>query len=205
MHRAAVTDIAAPIVAPIAANADPLPPHAMIRAATAGAHTEVDAAFGGFNLGDRNDYAAFLTAHARVLPAMEEVLSGNFGLPSFAPRKPALAADLAALDVPFPPALAVSVPGSAAAAWGMFYVIEGSRLGGMVLARGVPDTMPKAYLGSAHPRGGWRTLLAALDAACREGCGSWLADAVEAARRTFDLYAGAAAEQAAKLSAVKTS
>lgn len=171
-------------------------PHAALRTATGRAHEEVDAAFGAFRLDDKASYAAFLTAHARALPAVEAALDGYPGLPAFSPRVPALAADLAALGRPMPAPMALPTPASPAEAWGMLYVIEGSRLGGAMLARRVAAGLPKAYLAAAHPRGGWRSLLAALDAAGLAGGAPWLADAERAAWRAFDLYKAAAAEQA---------
>ena len=166
--------------------------HQALRAATADKHEAVDATFARYDLADAGDYAAFLTAHARVLPAVEHALADVEALPSFAPRTPQLAADLSALDRLMPAPDMVSPPASDAAAWGMLYVIEGSRLGGAFLARAVPDPLPKAYLSAAHERGGWRQLLQSLDAAAANGGGMWVHDAIAAARATFDLYAAAA-------------
>jgi len=42
-------------------------------------------------------------------------------------------------------------------------VLEGSRLGGAVLARRVPAELPRAFLGATHPPGAWRELLARID------------------------------------------
>ena len=163
-------------------------PHAVLRAATAECHAEVDAAFARFDLADRRLYTDFLTAHARVLPALEQRLAAVLGLPRFDPRAPLLAADLAGLDASMPDPLPVMRPASPAAAWGMLYVMEGSRLGGVFLARQVGEGLPRAYLGAAHARGGWKTLLQELDAAGSDGSADWAADAEAAARSTFSLY-----------------
>jgi heme oxygenase (biliverdin-IX-beta and delta-forming) len=160
-----------------------------LRAETAAAHEAVDAAYGGFALADPVSYAAFLRAHARALPAVEQALAG-WALPTWRPRTEALAADLADLGVPAPEPYAMSRPGEAAAAWGMLYVIEGSRLGGAMLERQVAAGLPRRYLASRHLPGEWRALLAALDAAATDD--AWTERAVTAARATFDLYGRAA-------------
>ena len=173
-------------------EASALSPHLALRAATADKHEQVDAIFAGHDLADRASYTAFLLAHARVLPPVERLLADRPRFLDFPPRTPAIAADLAALGRQLPSPEPVPAPRSDAAAWGMLYVIEGSRLGGAFLARSVPDGLPKAYLSAAHARGGWRALLAALDAELAAAGESGVAEAVDAARATFDLYAAAA-------------
>jgi heme oxygenase len=150
----------------------------------------VDAAFGGFDLADRTSYGAFLTAHARVLVPLERVLAGNSAIPNIQPRASLLADDLADLGLPLPDPLDVAFPETGAEAWAMLYVVEGSRLGGVMLARSVDPVLPRRYLSAAHPRGGWRTLLAGLDEAAKDE--GWIDQAVPAARRVFDLYATSA-------------
>ena len=169
---------------------DPAAPHLLLRAATSPKHEEVDATFARYDFADRASYGSLLAAHARVLPPIERALADYPGLPAFPPRTPALAGDLAALGRDMPEPGDVSRPASPAAAWGMLYVIEGSRLGGVFLARQVPEGMPKAYLSAGHARGGWRAMLDALDEAA-EGQ-MWLDEAIAAATATFDLYATAA-------------
>ncbi|MGJ3630037.1 biliverdin-producing heme oxygenase [Sphingomonas sp. MMS24-JH45] len=119
------------------ASTDRLSASALLREATRPAHDGVDAADGRFDLGVREDYAAFLTAHARALPAAEARMAMLPFAATLPPRAPLLAADLAALDVAPPDPLALPTVDEAAA-WGTLYVVEGSRLGGAMLARGVP-------------------------------------------------------------------
>src|SRR4051812_20991638 len=88
--------------------------HTALRAATAADHATVDAAFGGFDLSDHDGYAAFLTAHARVLPAVEKALA-EAGESGFRPRTPLLVQDLIALGVGVPARLPLASPASAAA------------------------------------------------------------------------------------------
>jgi len=164
---------------------------AVLRAATAAQHEGVDALFSRFDLSDPTSYGAFLTAHARALPAVERALAGVSDQPSFDPRTPLLENDLAALGLSAPVPLPFSTPTSRAQALGMLYVIEGSRLGGAILARRVPAGLPHAYLSATHAPGAWRAFGEMLD---RESDGpDWLRQAAAAAGGTFDLYARAAA------------
>ena len=48
--------------------------HRRLRAATAHAHEAVDAAFGGYDLSDRDGYTRFLSAHAEVMVPLEAAL-----------------------------------------------------------------------------------------------------------------------------------
>jgi heme oxygenase len=167
---------------------------AALRSATGGDHDRVDTAYGDFDLAAPDSYRAFLHAHALALPAAEDALAAVPGLPHFRARTPLLAADLAALDEAMPPPLPFALPAGDAAAWGALYVVEGSRLGGIMLARTVPDGLPIAYLGARHLSGEWRELLGALDnAATLAGSDVWIDEAITGARATFDLYRRAAA------------
>lgn len=164
--------------------------HLHLRGETRLDHERTDRAFGRFDLADADAYGAFLTAHARVLPPIEAVLN-DYALFPFSSRTGALRDDLAALGKPFPEPAAVAPPANAAAAWGMLYVVEGSRLGGAMLARTVGQGLPHFYLDARHAPGGWRRFCDALDAAAEGDI--WLGQATEAARATFGLYAQAAA------------
>lgn len=168
-----------------------MPAHAHLRAATAGEHERVDKAFAGYDLAGPASYGAFLTAHARALPAVEAALAGADGLPPLRPRATLLAADLADLGLPRPDPLAIAGPRDLAEAFGMAYVLEGSRLGGGMLARGVPPALPRAYLTATHEPGEWRAFGQALDAAAGDDP-AWLSRATEAAVGVFALYRRAA-------------
>ena len=170
---------------------------AALRAATAADHDRVDALFGGYDLADRESYARFLVAHARAVPAVETALAAFGRLPGGVARAPLLTEDLADLDVAPPSALAFALPDDAAAGWGALYVLEGSRLGGAMLARQVGAGLPGRYLGAGHGPGGWRAVLAGLEAAA-EGS-AWLERAVAAARATFALYGRAVEASAGKV------
>jgi len=165
---------------------------AALRSATAAKHDAVDTAFGRFDLSDRASYGQFLTTHARVLPAVERALAACPALPTFGPRAALLRADLEALGLSIPQILAVADPQSEAAAFGALYVIEGSRLGGAMLAKQVAPPLPRAYLSAIHQPGGWRAFGDRLDRAELQGGPGWLDGAVAAAAATFDLYLEAA-------------
>lgn len=162
-----------------------------LREETRREHEAVDAAFGAFRLGERDGYARFLKAHARILPHAERVIDPAGLLPGWQGRSGALARDLAMLGVTAAPRpVELVLPQGAAARWGALYVLEGSRLGGVVLSRAVPADLPAAYLGARHGPGGWRRILEALDHA-DEGA-DWRRDAAAGAKATFRAYLAAA-------------
>lgn len=163
---------------------------ARLRAASAPDHDRVDALFGGYQLDEADGYARFLEAHARALPAAEVALASAPDLPAWRRRTALLAADLAALgrDMPEPLDFAARGP----AAWGLLYVTEGSRLGGAMLARSVPETLPSAYLAARHERGEWKRTLDALEARADAEGAAWQDEALAGARAGFRLYEAAA-------------
>ena len=159
---------------------------ARLRAATASDHDAVDAGFGRYDLTDAADYRAFLIAHAKALPAVEAWLAAIPGLAAVRSRRAALAEDLAALGEDMPAPMTFDVPASTAAGWGAMYVVEGSRLGGIMLSRSVPEGMPSAYLGAKHLSGEWRALLAAIDDEPADE--AWIKEAIVGAKAAFELY-----------------
>ncbi len=148
--------------------------HARIKAATSAAHEIVDAHYSRFDLGDPQGYRDFLIAHAAIVPRCEAVLDGS-GVAGLLPdweerrRTPALLADLAALDCTAAHADCAVAPLAASEAWGMLYVLEGSRLGGAVLAsrvRANPDARCRdavRYLRHGQGARLWPTFLQAFD------------------------------------------
>ncbi|GAA3250031.1 hypothetical protein GCM10020258_04600 [Sphingomonas yabuuchiae] len=145
----------------------------------------MDAAYGAYRLDDRESYTAFLIAHARALPAVEVWLEGRSIAFPWRSRRAALAADLAALGREIPEPLPFDPADDEAARWGALYVTEGSRLGGVMLARQVGRGFPR--LSGIRFRGGeWRDFRHALDAAA--GDAAWVDRAVVAAEQVFGLY-----------------
>lgn len=177
---------------PSAQHPDAIPFHRRLRDATRDDHEAVDHAFGSLGLDSRAHYARFLRAHARILPAVEQSIDPAGLLPGWRGRTADLAADLAALDIAMPESLPFPGATAEAARWGAIYVIEGSRLGGAMLSRGVPADLPKAYLSATHGPGGWRRIQAMIDTAADDADALWHADAIAAARATFTAYRTAA-------------
>ena len=181
-----------------------------LRAVTREAHERVDRRFSGYDLGDPEAYRGFLEAHHAVLPGCEYMLeaSGAAALVddwAHRLRTPALVADLVSLGarpVRATPTLRRLTP---AAAFGMLYVLEGSRLGGAVLARRVLAGASARCRGATrylrHGEGLrlWPSFLAALEASgdVRDDPDAAVASAIE----TFGLFEPAASLPAAGLPA----
>lgn len=170
-----------------------------LRADTEPDHQIVDEAYATFDLSCPDSYGRFLSAHARVLPALERSLRSVTSLPSWNGRSEALARDLAELGLALPACMPADPPRSDAEALGMQYVVQGSRLGGRMLSRRVGSGLPKAYLSDAHGPGEWRDLLAHLTHAL--GDDTAYAQALAAARRTFAAFRDAAFAAAGPLAA----
>ncbi|RDE05481.1 biliverdin-producing heme oxygenase [Sphingomonas aracearum] len=171
--------------------------HLALRHATRARHEEVDAAFGRFRLDDRAGYAAFLqtqaAAHLPVERALEEAGAGQV-LPDWAARRraPLLRADLADLGMAADELPPPSLTGEAAIL-GAIYVLEGSRLGGAYLVRGVPLSLPRRFLSAPAAPGSWRALQAHLDARLADDAA--LEAAITAADTIFACFATAGRQQ----------
>lgn len=162
----------------------------LLRTATAPAHERVDRAFGHFDLTDRDGYRAFLVAQAQPLVTVEravDVFDPIAFLPDWPERRraPLIAADLADLDVPTPTPEPLELPDSAAAL-GAIYVLEGSRLGGALLARNVSVDLPGRFIRCPPAPKRWRGLIEVLDQMLKTE--DQRDAAVRAARAVFDLF-----------------
>lgn len=109
----------------------------------------------------REVYGQSLAALYGAHGAVESVLADFAPAALLPPRLPGLAADLAALGVvPRPLTVAVPQPGNAAEQLGMLYVIEGSNLGGLViarqLARHLPASAPRSFFGGSEGLPRWQ-------------------------------------------------
>jgi len=161
-----------------------------LRAATMESHQRVDDLFSHFSLASAPDYRAFLRAHARALATLEPVAQPD------SPRLSLMAQDLAALGEAMPAPLPMPSTGGDGFRWGLLYALEGSRLGGAMLARQVADDLPRAYLSAVHGKGGWVAFQQQLDNAAAEGDAAWLDEAIAGAQAAFTLFeAGACAER----------
>lgn len=157
----------------------------VLRDRTREEHEATEAAFAPFDLENIDHYRAFLTAHAMALPRLELRVTG-LGWQGWHPRYPRLADDLAALGIPLPaPMIAFSV--TPVTAWGVQYVLEGSRLGGRVLSDRLPAGTPRRYLSPDPDMGGnWQSFCAAFDDACTGA--DWLDEVTDAAIDTFRAF-----------------
>lgn len=146
---------------------DAVSPRFALKAATAQAHERLDTRFSDLDLADRRDYADFLLAQAGAFLPIEAALdrAGVQTLVGDWPgrrRSAALIADLAALGLEPPTPVQAPPLSSSADVLGALYVLEGSRLGGAMLVRTVPDALPTSFLAPGNPDA-WRAFVTLLD------------------------------------------
>jgi heme oxygenase len=162
--------------------------HAALRAATAADHERVDRLFSRFDLGSDADYRLFLTAQAAAhLPlerALEVAGAGELIL-DWADRRRSelLLADLEELGIEPPPSVPPPPVDGEPAILGAAYVLEGSRLGGAFLKRGLAPRAPRRFLAAPQEAGAWRKLLAKLEESLYEP--TRVEEACETARQVF--------------------
>lgn len=167
------------------------PARLVLRDRTRAQHDATEAAFAVYDLSKRHHYRAFLTAHAIALPGLEIAVTGR-GWKGFQPRLPLLADDLAALGTWLPTPMIASDT-SDAGAWGVQYVLEGSKLGGRLLSKGLPEDVPSKYLSpAASMSADWQAFCAAFDEAAIMQDSAWLEDAIDAAIESFQFFRRAA-------------
>lgn len=165
-----------------------------LRHATAEAHDRVDRLFAAYALDERESYGRFLAAHAAAFLPVEAALDEagvHAEVADWPERRRAalILADLETLGIALPAPIAPPPLPDPAARLGAVYVLEGSRLGGTMLARDVPDALPKRYL-SGERQASWPVLTALLDRELAEPAA--LAAATEAALATFARFEDAA-------------
>ncbi len=150
-----------------------------LRAATAEAHQELEACLdmvreAADRTGRRTLVARFYALHLGAERALAPLLAGYPGLEFDARRRsPWLAADLAelGLDPRKIPPCRIASPASTAEALGFFYVLEGSTLGGKVIAKAMAakgaDMRGLGFLTpyGEETGGRWRDFMALLEAA----------------------------------------
>lgn len=161
-----------------------------LRAATADDHDRVDRLFAPLNLAERGDYARFLAAQAAVLLPLEEWLDAHGAADLLADwperrRADLLRADLDRLGEDLPAPEAVTLPEVPAAMLGAAYVLEGSRLGGALLAREVGADLPKRFL-AGERSASWRGFVGELDR--QLSTPAELAVAINSARAVFAAF-----------------
>jgi heme oxygenase len=164
-----------------------------LRADTSDDHNAVDLIFGNFDLRDRTWYGSFLSAHMRVLPSLEIALE-QAGVEEIIPdwrdrrRRERLTDDLTVLGMSAPEHLPAPTFSNDDEIWGAAYVLEGSKLGGAMLARQVPAEFPSSYLAFQGPKGAMKTFMERLDGFQPED----EARVIAAARSVFALFKKAA-------------
>lgn len=168
-----------------------------LKAATDDAHRALDDRLSRLDLANRSDYRRFLLFQGRAVPPLEGALAAA-GLDALVDgwsacrRTDALASDLKALGDAVPqPAQAPSISGTGDLL-GMAYVVEGSRLGGRVLAQQVGAGFPSAFLTADPLYGTWPSLIAVLERGLYSD--ALLGEAKDAARRCFALFMDVADE-----------
>ena len=170
----------------------PVTPLSPLRSLTRDEHAAVDLLYSRFDLSETAGYRAFLeaqaSAHLVIEDAIDSAGSRNV-VRDWAERRraPHLRADLADLGVRAPsPAAAPPQLRTEAALLGAIYVLEGSRLGGAVLAPRVKAGLPVRFLTARPAPGAWRSLLALLDD--RLASAATMERAAETARACFRCF-----------------
>jgi heme oxygenase len=162
-----------------------------LRAGTASEHERVDRLFSRFDLSRIEDYRLFLSAQAAAHLPVEAALdtAGAERIVEDWPtrrRAALLLADLEELGLPQPRPMEAPELKDDAAILGAIYVLEGSRLGGAMLKRSLPDIAPKRFLGATQAPGNWRKLLESLDHFLYETVA--LESALLAAKQVFERF-----------------
>ena len=162
---------------------------AALRAATRAEHERVDAIFSRFDLASADGYRRFLLAQADAFLPVETALdaAGAEGVVAdWAARRRGdhLRHDLRDMTVTAPELFGPETLFSDKASMlGAIYVLEGSRLGGALLKRDVPDHLPKRFLEARQDAGSWRRLLELLDEFLTRP--NQVEDAIAAAKHLF--------------------
>jgi heme oxygenase len=163
-----------------------------LRDATSALHERIDRAFAGFDLFDAEGYSRFLSAHARAVPPLERVVKADNAWSGWRTRSDDLRRDLARMETRIPTALSPGSMQQAGGQWGVQYVLEGSKLGGQVLASRLPPGRPRRYLAGGFDAEGWRRFQQELDLAAHAGGTDWLETAIAGARAAFAVFEDAA-------------
>ncbi|MGR3759804.1 biliverdin-producing heme oxygenase [Roseobacteraceae bacterium NS-SX3] len=170
-----------------------------MKAATEADHGTLDRLVSRWDLSQQESYADFLRLHSALVPPLENWLAAC-GAAALLPdwpmrqRTDALLSDLRALSLPplepVPVALEPCLPSAA----GVLYVLEGSRLGGKVLARraaAAETELPASFLLHGADQRLWQSFLNWLNGQNFSIGGKHRA--ITSARAVFSLYSQLAA------------
>lgn len=138
-----------------------------LRAETRDEHDRVDKAYSRFSLTEPESYCRFLRAQAAVFLPLEAAIDASRPervLEDWPARQRShlLREDLAELGTASADVPAASPFETIPELLGTVYVLEGSRLGGAMLERSVPEGLPRRFLRSSDSAR-WRSLIALLD------------------------------------------
>jgi heme oxygenase len=175
-HRASLGNLASEgnVTAPMTIAIEaPAAARLALRDACGDIHARLDARLSGFDFDDRDAYAEMLSRMSGPVSAMESALSAGIAPALFVNwagrlRAHALRADLEALGGDFCDRRAPAIE-TEAEALGTLYVLEGSRLGGRVLARMAGESRDAAvrsatrYFSHGMRDGLWRAFLETLE------------------------------------------
>ncbi len=162
-----------------------------LKAATEGDHERVDRLFSALDLGELDDYRLFLAAQASAHLPIEAALDAAGAeriVPDWTARRRAgpLRLDLDDLGLQAPAPVAPPPIDDTASILGAVYVLEGSRLGGNLLKRSLPDIAPCRFLDTTELSRSWRKLLELLDHFLYET--AQIESAARTARQVFQCF-----------------
>lgn len=165
-----------------------------LRSATADDHRRVDDIFSAFSLSKEAGYRGFLRAIAAAhVPAEAGLDAAGAGavLTDWEKRRRnrLICDDLETLGHACPDEAPHPSFAGEPELLGGIYVLEGSRLGGALLRRTVPEAMPKNFLSAPNPPGAWRRLGEILDLHLSDR--QKLDRAISAARQLFTIFGAA--------------
>lgn len=134
----------------------------VLRAATAREHQSVEDSLQSVLGAGPGGYGQFLIRMAAVLPALERAIEhagiGN-ALPDWhlRARRKALRQDLDLLGIGPVDTVSVKPARGPAHQLGIAYVLEGSRLGAVLIRQQLPESLPTNFLAHGHGEGLWRS------------------------------------------------
>lgn len=159
--------------AALSAPPTPVSARTRLREASAADHARVDQVYSRFDLGRIEGYTAFLQAQSACVAPIEAAITAAAEQPGMIganlldwphrQRAALLEADLHELGARGAPAALAPAINGPDALLGCLYVLEGSRFGGAMLRRRLPDGAPSRFLGGQGQPGAWRQLVEALD------------------------------------------
>ena len=177
----------------------------LLRERTRDRHARLDAAL-DFRASEitTSRYAAFLRGVLEVVTPLEPAVASYLAMPSGRSRAECVRADLAKLRAAGETArVSVRPPHNIEEAYGCAYVLEGSTLGGLVLARAVEQSLgreaPTSYLrlrGADTPRA-WKSFVERVNAFSAKATAAQMNAACDIACATFDAYAASFAASGA--------